>query len=264
MGQVVAHQADRMQDAGRIAGQGLHIDCQVAFCNLGHHLGGVLGLATELVHQGAQHLPRHQPHHQHQHARDGQQDRGVAPEGLLDVIGVVAKTDDPVPGLELDDGVELFDFILGARAGAIGHHQPNGFTLQRRAIAHTRLFAHLGIHNADAFGVGVHIVHIVGEAAHKKVFVLVHKTANRALCLLDRILMRQGAAFFLVVGLLRRGMGQHDQVGQLRCALFQHRLVERIQGHARQHHQAKKGDGSQPENAGFEFHGVWLFSCNPK
>jgi hypothetical protein len=205
-----------------VARQRVHVYGQVAFSDLGDHLGRVLRLATELVHQGPQHLPGHQRHDKHQHCADGQQDGGVAPEGVFDVVHIVAKADDPVPRLELDDGVELVHRLLGAGAGAGGRHRAHGHALQSGAVPHTRLLAALLIDDADALGIGVHVVHVVREAPNKEVFVLVYKTADGLGSLFDGIFARERAALLFLVRLLSGSVCQNHQIGELRGALFHH------------------------------------------
>ena len=95
---------------------------------------------------------------------------------------------------------------------------------------------------------------------HRQV-VLVHKAANGAGCFLDRILTREGSAFFLVMGLLSSRVGQHHQVGELRCALLHHGLVKRGQCHGRQGHQAQQRGSAQPQNSGFQLHVRDLREC---
>jgi hypothetical protein len=96
---------------------------EVAAGDLRHDLGRILRIAAKLPDHRAQHAPGHGRDHQHQGAADGQQDHGVAPEGLVDVVDVVAKADDPVPRREPDDGVQLVDLFLGAgMAPSRNHH----------------------------------------------------------------------------------------------------------------------------------------------
>lgn len=178
---------------------------------------------------------------------------------MVDVVDVVTEADGPVPGLELDDGIELLHLLPGARARAPGHHGADGPALQRRAVALARRLADIGIDDPDALGIRVDEIHVIGVTADEEIQVALVEAADRLLGRLHGVLARHASRLFLVVGLLRRRVRERYQGGELAGSLSQHGLVLRGQRHRGKKQHPQQSGPAQQQDPCPQFHGTLVY-----
>ncbi|MNM00890.1 hypothetical protein D3C81_108090 [compost metagenome] len=252
--QVVAHGPDGHQQAGRVARTRLDVRGQVALGDLRDDGGSVVGLATELAQDAAQHQGRQAAHHQHQRTADGQQHARLGPELVVDVIDIRARADQPVPRRKFHHRIHLCHRVLHARTRAVRLHQADAAVGQRRTVAVARLL-HVLLRRADARRIRVHVQQVRAEIAHEIIHFVLDETADGQLGLLLRLLTRELAGLFQRVRLFHRGIGQFHQHRQLLDPLGHHGLAQGIQGKRGDQDDAQQGAETQQKNARTKSHG---------